>query len=49
VLAERVGWAHFFLLTTVVTLPALLLLVWIERREAAHSGQRPTLPALTRS
>ncbi len=49
VLAERVGWAHFFLLTTVVTLPALLLLVWIERREAAHSGQRPTLPALTRN
>ncbi len=32
-LAEKLGWVHFFLLTTVVTIPALLLLVWIERRE----------------
>jgi PAT family beta-lactamase induction signal transducer AmpG len=32
-LAEKLGWVHFFLLTTVATIPALLLLVWIERRE----------------
>lgn len=49
VLAERVGWVHFFLLTTVVTLPALLLLVWIERQEAAHPGQPSSLPALTKT
>jgi len=49
VLAERVGWVHFFLLTTVVTLPALLLLVWIERQEAAHPDQPSSLPALTKT
>jgi PAT family beta-lactamase induction signal transducer AmpG len=32
-LADRFGWADFFLLTTVVTLPALLLLVWMRRRQ----------------
>jgi PAT family beta-lactamase induction signal transducer AmpG len=49
VLAERVGWVHFFLLTSVVTLPALLLLVWIERQEAAHPDQPSSLPALTKT
>ncbi len=29
VLADRFGWVRFFLLTTVVTIPALLLLLWI--------------------
>lgn len=32
VLAERLGWVPFFLLSTVVTLPALLLLVLLARR-----------------
>ena len=32
VLADRYGWVRFFLLTTVVTIPALLLLAWIARR-----------------
>ena len=32
-LADRLGWAPFFLLTTVVTVPALLLLIWIARRD----------------
>jgi PAT family beta-lactamase induction signal transducer AmpG len=32
VLAERMGWELFFLSTTVATLPALLLLVWIMNR-----------------
>jgi MFS transporter, PAT family, beta-lactamase induction signal transducer AmpG len=35
VFAERLGWVPFFLLTTVVTIPAILLLVWIARRGAA--------------
>jgi MFS transporter, PAT family, beta-lactamase induction signal transducer AmpG len=50
VLAENLGWVRFFLLTTVVTVPALLLLVWIARREAAHPDQpSPPLPALTKT
>jgi PAT family beta-lactamase induction signal transducer AmpG len=32
VMADRMGWIHFFLVTTVVTLPALLLLAWMFRR-----------------
>src|SRR5271156_1518099 len=43
-LAERLGWVPFFLLTTLATLPALLLLVWIARHgragEAAVSRGR---------
>lgn len=33
-LADKMGWVDFFLLTTVVTLPALLLLAWMMRRES---------------
>jgi MFS transporter, PAT family, beta-lactamase induction signal transducer AmpG len=36
VVAEAVGWAPFFLLTTVITVPALLLLVWMGRRGATE-------------
>jgi len=43
------GWVPFFLLRTVVTMPALLLLVWIERRESAQANQQSPLPALTKS
>jgi PAT family beta-lactamase induction signal transducer AmpG len=32
VLADKIGWVPFFLLTTVATAPALLLLIWIARR-----------------
>ena len=49
VLAEALGWVRFFLLTTVVTIPALLLLVWIARREATPTDQSPPLPVLTKS
>jgi PAT family beta-lactamase induction signal transducer AmpG len=49
VLAERLGWVPFFLLTTVVTMPALLLLVWIERRDAAQSNQESAMPAWTKT
>lgn len=31
-LADMLGWVDFFLLTTVVTVPALLLLVWMMRK-----------------
>jgi PAT family beta-lactamase induction signal transducer AmpG len=42
VLAESLGWVPFFLLTTVVTLPALLLLVWIAGRDGRRaSGELP--------
>lgn len=33
VLADALGWVPFFLLTTVVTVPALLLFAWMARRE----------------
>jgi PAT family beta-lactamase induction signal transducer AmpG len=36
VISEATGWVVFFLLTTVASLPALVLLVWVERR-----GTRP--------
>jgi PAT family beta-lactamase induction signal transducer AmpG len=49
ILSERLGWVPFFLLTTVVTMPALLLLVWIERHEAAHSRRESALAAVTKT
>jgi PAT family beta-lactamase induction signal transducer AmpG len=49
VLAERLGWVGFFALTTVVTVPALLLLVWIARREARQANQHLPEPVLTKS
>jgi MFS transporter, PAT family, beta-lactamase induction signal transducer AmpG len=36
-LADKLGWVQFFLLTTVVTIPALLLLFWIGRRRAVDA------------
>lgn len=33
VLAEKLGWVPFFLLTTVATLPALVLLIWIKPQD----------------
>ena len=36
-LSEAIGWVPFFVLTTVASLPALLLLVWIDRRSATQS------------
>jgi hypothetical protein len=35
----------FFLLTTVATLPALLLLVWIAHNGGAQSDEKMRLPA----
>jgi MFS transporter, PAT family, beta-lactamase induction signal transducer AmpG len=47
-IAEKFGWVPFFSITTVVTVPALLLLVWIARREVAQSGQKSPSLALTK-
>jgi MFS transporter, PAT family, beta-lactamase induction signal transducer AmpG len=38
VLAEKLGWMGFFFLTTIATLPALALLIWIARRGATRAG-----------
>jgi PAT family beta-lactamase induction signal transducer AmpG len=40
VLSEAFGWVPFFLFTTIVTFPALLLLVWILRWEGKQSNQK---------
>ena len=45
VLADRLGWVRFFLLTTVVTIPALLLLLWIARRDAELQALPPARAA----
>ena len=37
VISEATGWVLFFLLTTVASLPALVLLVWVDRRGAKQS------------
>lgn len=39
VLADAVGWVPFFLIVTAATVPALVLLVWIMRREDQRLGQ----------
>ena len=45
ILAERMGWELFFFSTTVATLPALLLLVWIIRRTGSRLfGEPQTSP-----
>lgn len=44
VLSEKIGWAHFFLLTSVVGLPAILLILWIGPRDDFRDGRlRPAL------
>jgi MFS transporter, PAT family, beta-lactamase induction signal transducer AmpG len=45
VLSERIGWVRFFLLTTVVSLPALLLFFWVGPRDDSRKT-RPQ-PALS--
>ena len=45
VLADRLGWVPFFLLTTVVTVPALVLLIWIARRDAELQALPPARAA----
>ena len=45
-LAEKLGWVPFFLLTTVATIPALALLVWISRQEAKQLNESSSVPDL---
>jgi PAT family beta-lactamase induction signal transducer AmpG len=40
VLAARLGWVQFFLITTMATIPALLLLIWIARRSPGTLSKR---------
>ncbi len=47
VIADRLGWVWFFTLTTVVTIPALLLLLWIARSTTVEP--EPELSATTAS
>jgi len=39
VLAEKFGWVPFFLLTTVATVPALVLLIWIGSHDDLRNDQ----------
>ena len=39
VLAEKLGWVPFFLLTTVATVPALVLLIWIGPHDDFRNDQ----------
>ena len=44
VLSEKIGWVRFFLLTSIVALPAILLFIWIGPRDDFKNG--PSKPAL---
>jgi MFS transporter, PAT family, beta-lactamase induction signal transducer AmpG len=39
-LSEKIGWVNFFLLTSVVGLPALLLVLWVRPRDNYGNGLR---------
>jgi MFS transporter, PAT family, beta-lactamase induction signal transducer AmpG len=39
ILSEKIGWVRFFLLTSVVALPAILLIVWIGPRDGEKSAK----------
>ncbi len=49
VLADKLGWVPFFLITTVATLPALALLIWIARRTGMRMERKVASPASTTS
>jgi MFS transporter, PAT family, beta-lactamase induction signal transducer AmpG len=43
-LSEQIGWAQFFLLTSIVGLPAILLIIWIGPRDNFKNNQlKPAL------
>ena len=46
VISEATGWVLFFLLTTVASLPALVLLLWVERRGAKQSRRPQAISSL---
>jgi len=49
ILAEGLGWAPFFALTSLVALPALLLLFWIARRYEEKPDPTAQVAALTKT
>ena len=46
VLSERIGWVRFFLLTTVVALPAIFLFIWIGPRDLRNDQRKPVLESM---
>jgi PAT family beta-lactamase induction signal transducer AmpG len=40
-LAETVGWELFFTIASLMALPSLLLLIWLERKKTAPTLQQP--------
>ena len=49
VLADAVGWVPFFLITSAASVPALLLLVWIMRREGRTVGENSLSVAIAKN
>jgi PAT family beta-lactamase induction signal transducer AmpG len=47
ILANWLGWASFFLLSTIVTVPALLLLAWMMLRSSNQANPREPASALS--
>jgi PAT family beta-lactamase induction signal transducer AmpG len=46
ILSEKIGWVRFFLLTSVVTLPAIILFIWIgPRDDFSNNSRNPDLKA----
>jgi PAT family beta-lactamase induction signal transducer AmpG len=39
ILSEKIGWVRFFLLTSVIGLPALILFLWIGPRDDSGNEQ----------
>jgi hypothetical protein len=39
-LSEKIGWVQFFLLTSVVGLPAILLIFWVGPRDDLSNSRR---------
>jgi PAT family beta-lactamase induction signal transducer AmpG len=38
-LAKNLGWSPFFLLTSIISLPALFLLHWLSKRRPQGAGE----------
>jgi MFS transporter, PAT family, beta-lactamase induction signal transducer AmpG len=45
-LSEKIGWVHFFLLTTIIALPAIFLFIWIGPREDSRNNQTKRIQRL---
>lgn len=45
-LSEAIGWVPFFVLTTLASLPAILFLLWIERRSTGQTDRADAVSSL---